>query len=130
MEILEMNIAFPGDARITAEFDGVRIQAGGEGEPSPFDLFLASIGTCVGIKVLRFCQERSISTTGLSIKQRMHYHPDRKMVAKIELIIDLPPGFPTKYYDAVIRTADTCGVKKHLIDPPEIVVSPVVHESG
>jgi ribosomal protein S12 methylthiotransferase accessory factor len=52
------------------------------------------------------------------------------MVEKIELIIDLPPGFPIRYHDAVMRAANMCGVKKHLVDPPEIVVSTVVHESG
>ena len=123
-----MNIMFPGDTRMTAEIDGVLVHTGGEDEPSPFDLFLVSIGTCAGSKVLRFCQERSISTAGLNIKQRMFFNPDRNMFEKIELIIDLPPGFPTKYYDAVIRVANTCGVKRHLVDPPEIVVSTVVHE--
>ncbi len=128
MEIRDMNIMFPGDTRMTAEIDGVLVHTGGEDEPSPFDLFLVSIGTCAGSKVLRFCQERNISTAGLNIKQRMFFNPDRNMFEKIELIIDLPPGFPTKYYDAVIRVANTCGVKRHLVDPPEIVVSTVVHE--
>ncbi len=128
MEIFDMDIAFPGDTRMTAEIDGAVIHTGGQDEPSPFDLFLASIGTCAGIKVLRFCQERHISTTGLTIKQRMFYNADRNMFERIELIIDLPAGFPIKYYDAIIRVANTCGVKKHLIEPPEVVVSTTVHE--
>jgi putative redox protein len=128
MNIFDLDISFPGDTRMTAEIDGVSIHTGGEDEPSPFDLFLVSIGTCAGIKVLRFCQERHISTTGLTMKQRMFYSSNRNMIEKIELIIDLPPGFPMKYYDAVVRVAHTCGVKRHLIEPPDIVVSTVVHE--
>jgi putative redox protein len=128
MNVFDMDITFPGDTRMTAEIDGVSIHTGGEDDPSPFDLFLASIGTCAAIKVLRFCQERQIATADLHMKQRMFYSPDRNMIEKIELVIDLPSGFPIKYYDAVVRVAHTCGVKKHLIEPPDIVVSTVAHE--
>jgi putative redox protein len=122
METYDMHVFFPGDMRVDAEIHGVRIPTGGEGEPSPFDLFLAGIGTCSGIKVLRFCQERSLPTENLRIKQRMSYNPDSNMIEKIELDIQLPPGFPEKYHDAVIRSANTCGVKRHLINPPEFDV--------
>jgi putative redox protein len=128
METFDMDILFLGDTRMITEIDGAHVHTGGEDDPSPFGLFLASIGTCAGIKVLRFCQERHISTTGLAMKQRIFYSSDRNMIEKIELIIDLPSGFPAKYYNAVIRAANTCGVKKHLTEPPEIVVSTVVHE--
>ena len=128
METFDMRITFPGDIRMTAEIDGAVVHTGGEDEPSPFDLFLASIGTCAGIKVLRFCQERHIPTTGLNITQRMFYDPNHNMIQKIELIINLPLNFPMRYYNAVIRVANTCGVKKHLAEPPDIVVSTVAHE--
>ena len=128
MEIIDMHITFPGDTRMTAEIDGTLIHTGGDDEPSPFDLFLASIGTCAGIKVLRFCQERHIPTTDLNITQRIFSNPDRNMISKIELIIDLPLNFPMKYYNAVMRVANTCGVKKHLAEPPDIVISTVARE--
>lgn len=122
METFDLDVFFPGDTRVDAEIDGVRIPTGGEGEPSPFDLFLAGIGTCSGIKVLRFCQERGLPTENLHIKQRMSYNPDSKMIEKIELDIQLPSDFPEKYYDAVVRAANTCGVKRHLVHPPEFDV--------
>ena len=122
METYEMDIFFPGETRVDALMDGVRIPTGGDGEPSPFDLFLASIGTCSGIKVLRFCQEREIPTEDLQVRQRMFYNSDTRMFEKIEIDIQLPPGFPEKYKAAVVRAAETCGVKKHLINPPEFDV--------
>jgi len=128
MEMFDMEIVFPGETRVDAWLDGVRIATGGEGEPSPFDLFLAGIGTCSGIKVLRFCQERALSTEGLSIQQRMFANPDTHMIEKISMEIRLPANFPDKYKDAVIRAAESCGVKKHLINPPafEIFTSAAV----
>lgn len=118
VETLDMAIAFTPDSRITAELDGARVSVGGEGEPSAFDLFLAGIGTCSAVKVQRFCQERGIPTADISLTQRMHYNPEANRFEKIELLIHLPEDFPARYHAAVIRAAETCGVKKHILNPP------------
>lgn len=124
-----MEIVFPGNKRVDAIFNGtvVRtdqpVQAGGDGTaPAPFDLFLASIGTCAGIYVLGFCQARGIPTDGIKLIQRMNYNYQKRLFDKIEVEIQLPPDFPEKYKAAVIHAADNCAVKKHLLNPPEIVV--------
>ncbi len=41
--------------------------------PTPFELFLASIGTCAGYYVLSFCRARAISTDGIRLTQTMTY---------------------------------------------------------
>ncbi len=127
--MFEMEIVFPGNKRVDAIFNGtvVRtdqpVQAGGDGTaPAPFDLFLASIGTCAGIYVLGFCQARGIPTDGIKLIQRMNYNYQKRLFDKIEVEIQLPPDFPEKYKAAVIHAADNCAVKKHLLNPPEIVV--------
>lgn len=125
-----MEIVFPGNKRVDAIFNGtvVRtdqpVQAGGDGTaPAPFDLFLASIGTCAGIYVLGFCQARGIPTDGIKLIQRMNYNYQKRLFDKIEVEIQLPADFPEKYKAAVIHAADNCAVKKHLLNPPEIVVT-------
>ncbi len=127
--MFEMEIVFPGNKKVDAIFDGKviktdqPIQAGGDGTaPAPFDLFLASIGTCAGIYVLGFCQARGIPTDGIKLIQRMNYNYQKRLFDKIELEIILPPEFPEKYKAAVINAADNCAVKKHLLNPPEIIV--------
>jgi putative redox protein len=97
--------------------------------PAPFALFLASIGTCAGIYVLSFCQQRGLSTDGLKIVQRMSTNPFTRMVEQIELDIQLPPDFPEKYKDAVIRSAELCAVKKHLENPPQFNVHTSVSQA-
>ncbi len=119
METYDMAVTFPGDDRIHAEIGGVLIRTEEEGTASPFDLFLAGIGTCSAYKVLAFCRERDIPTGGLHITQRMHYNKEVNRIEKIELQIHLPEGFPPGYHDAVVRAANTCGVKKHILNPPE-----------
>ena len=122
---MEMTIDFPGGKRVDAHFDDFVVktdqppQSGGDGSaPTPFLTFLASIGTCAGIYVLGFCQQRSIPTEGIKIGQRMEVDRATGMVSKVFLDIHLPVGFPEKYKDAVIRSADQCAVKKHLAHPP------------
>jgi ribosomal protein S12 methylthiotransferase accessory factor len=122
---MEMEITFPGGARVDANFGGFTlktdqpVQGGGQGSaPTPFATFLASIGTCAGIYVLGFCQQRGIPTNGIKIVQRMHSDRMTGLVGQIDLEIQLPPDFPAKYKDAVIRSAEQCAVKKHLEHPP------------
>ncbi|NTU63365.1 MAG: osmotically inducible protein OsmC [Chloroflexi bacterium] len=122
---MEMEITFPGGARVDAHFGGFTlktdqpIQGGGDGSaPTPFATFLASIGTCAGIYVLGFCQQRGIPTRDIKIVQRMHGDRMTGLIGQIDLEIQLSPDFPEKYKDAVIRSAEQCAVKKHLEHPP------------
>ncbi|MDP2898150.1 MAG: OsmC family protein [bacterium] len=133
---MDMEIVFPGGKRVDAVYRGLTIKTdqskfgGGEGSaPAPFDLFLASIGTCAGIYVLSFCQERAIPTENMKLVQRMERDAEKKMIRKIEIEIQLPPSFPEKYKQAVVKAAHLCAVEKHLEDPPHIEIRTTVLSS-
>ena len=122
---MEMIIDFPGGARVDAHFGPFTVKTdqppsgGGEGSAAtPFQTFLASLGTCTGIYVLGFCRNRGLPTDGIRIIQRMQSNPATGLVGKVELEIQVPPDFPEKYYAALIRSAEQCAVKKHLENPP------------
>jgi putative redox protein len=126
---MEMTIDFPGGDRVDAHFGAYTVmtdQPGVKGEPGsapmPFDLFLASIGTCAGIYILGFCKQRNLPTEGLRIVQRIHSDPKTGMTEKIDLEIHTPIGFPEKYLPSLVRSAELCKVKKHLETPPRFNV--------
>lgn len=126
---MEMEITFPGGARVDAAFDNFVIETdqppaeGGEGSaPTPFSLFLASIGACAGIYVLSFCRHRGVPTQNIRIRQRVEGDLEKQQVCSVTLDILLPPDFPAKYARAVARMAEMCAVKKHLDDPPTFKV--------
>ena len=126
---MEMEIVFPGGARVDAVMGNMVIETNQDGSaPAPFGLFLASIGTCAGIYVLSFCQHRGLSTEGVKVVQRMHMNPDTRMVDQVDLDIVVPPDFPEKYHAALIRAADQCAVKKHMEQPPTFNVQTRVEE--
>jgi ribosomal protein S12 methylthiotransferase accessory factor len=73
--------------------------------------------------VLGFCRERGLSAEGLKIVQKVFRDPADRMVERIELDIQLPIGFPNKYRQAVIHSAELCAVKKHLEHPPRFQIT-------
>jgi len=118
---MEMIIDFPGGARVDAHFGPFTVptdQPPAASAPTPFAVFLASIGTCAGIYVLGFCRQRGLPTDGIRIVQRVVSNPLTQMVDSIDLEIQVPPDFPEKYYDALVKSANQCKVKKTLETPP------------
>lgn len=129
---MEILVDFPGGSRVDAHFAGFTVptdQPPIASAPSPFEVFLASIATCAGIYVLGFCQKRGLSTTGIQIIQRTHSNAATGMIEQIDIEIHVPPGFPQKYLDSLIRSAELCKVKKHLEQPPVFNVTTQVELS-
>jgi len=123
---MEMLIDFPGGSRVDAHFGNFVVptdQPPMASAPTPFEVFLSSIGTCAGIYVLGFCQQRGLSTNGIQIVQRTHSDPLSGLVDQIDLEILVPPTFPEKYRDSLIHSAELCKVKKHLEKPPKFNVT-------
>ena len=132
---MDMIIDFPCRACVDAHFCPFTVhtdQPPVASAPTPFDTFLASIGTCAGIYVLGFCQQRGLPTDGLRIIERAHNDPQRGMVGKIDLEIQVPPTFPEKYLPSLVRAAELCAVKKHFEQPPviDVVTRMVTSEPG
>jgi ribosomal protein S12 methylthiotransferase accessory factor len=128
-----MIVTFPGGSRVDAQFGQHTIRtdqpvrSGGEDSaPAPFSVFLASIATCAGVYVLGFCQQRRLPTEGIKLVQRLEVDRATGLVAKIGIDIQVPPGFPEKYHEALVRAANQCAVKKHLEHPPSFDVRTVV----
>ena len=127
---MDMKITFPGGKKVNAEYNGFihetdqsRVSGGEESAPEPFSVFLSSIGTCAGIYVLRFCQQREIDPNGMEIIQSMNFNPSSGMIDRINLNIILSEDFPDKYKKAVIKSANLCAVKKHMENPPRFEIT-------
>lgn len=124
-----MTVTFPGGKRVDAEYHGYSIRtdqpptSGGEGTaPPPFDLFLASIATCAGIYAKGYCDTRGISAEGLALEMRIERDEAERRISKLVLEFTLPADFPEKHRDGLIRAAELCAVKKHILHPPEFEV--------
>lgn len=121
----DMIISFGGGKKVNAEVRGFTIrtdqpeQAGGEGSaPEPFTLFLASVGTCAGVYLSSFCQNRGIPVDGIRIVQSNVPREGGRGIARILLNIELPADFPEQYREAVVNVVNLCAVKKQILEPP------------
>ncbi len=133
---MEITITFPGGKKVNADLNGTviatdqpKLQGGDGTAPAPYALFLASLGTCAGIYVLSFCQERKIPTEGVTLTQRMEYvkTPEgRSSLDRIVIDINVPADFPEKYHKALVKVADQCAVKKTILNPPKFEINTVV----
>ncbi|HET6922374.1 MAG TPA: OsmC family protein [Anaeromyxobacteraceae bacterium] len=128
----EILVTLPGGRRVEAQLgahlvrtDQARDLGGEDGAPSPFQLFLASIGTCAGIFVQGFCQKRGLPFERIRILERPSYAADGTLTG-VDLDIQVPPDFPEKYRDALVRVADQCSVKKAIQAQPRFAVRTVV----
>ena len=123
---MEMIIDFPGGSRADAHFGSFTVvtdQPPVASAPSPFEIFLSSIGTCAGIYVLGFCKQLNLPTEGIPIVEQINYSLATGMVETIGLKIQVPAGFPEKYRDSLIHSAELCAVKKHLEKPPRFEIT-------
>lgn len=124
-QIMEILIDFPGGARVDAHIGNFTVktdQPPDASAPTPFVLFLSSLGTCAGIYVLEFCQRRGLPSEGIRLVQHVNRNPATGMVEDMDITIQVPPTFPEKYLPALINSAELCLVKKHLEKPPKIEV--------
>lgn len=127
---MEMKVYFPDNLRVDAEYKGFTIQTdqpvggGGDGSaPAPFDLFIASLGTCAGIFMLTFMKQRSIDPEGSGLTLTTERDPATGMIGKIGFDLHLPAGFPEKYEAAIVRAVEQCSVKRHVQNPPAFTVA-------
>lgn len=122
-----IDVTFPKGKQVSANIKGFDlltdqpVRAGGDGEAaSPFDFFLSSLATCAGFYAVSFCQAREIDTAGMTLELFREVNPETKLIENIQIKLNVPEGFPSKYEKAIIKAMDQCSVKKHLDNPPVI----------
>ncbi len=124
---MDIEVDFGQGAQVNAYFNGFTVATdqpeklgGFNTAPAPYDYFLASLATCAGFFIARFCQKRDISLEGISLKMRDTHNDKTHLVERIEIEITLPASFPEKYHSALIKATNECSVKKTLQNPPVI----------
>lgn len=123
-----MTVSFPGGKRVSAHFRDHEVvtdqplRDGGEGTaPSPFDLLLVSLATCTGFYVSSFCDSRGLPLDDIRVS--MNWSPgEGRPLGDVEIRIETPPDFPSRYLKPLERAAGHCTVKRTLADPPSVRV--------
>ena len=120
----EIIVRLTGGRRVEAELNGHHVltdqpqsNGGEDTAPSPFQVFLASLGTCAGIFVQGFCAKRGIPYKDIRLIERPTYGSTGALES-VEFELQLPPDFPANYQQALLRVVDQCSVKRVIESPP------------
>ncbi len=121
-------VTFPGNKKIDVAFnkfiiktDQAKESGGDESAPEPFDVFIASIGTCAGIYAKSFCDVRKLSTDNMHIFIDVLFVEGQKLMEQVTITLHVNQGFPEKYIKPIIKSMNGCAVKNQL--HPDIKVN-------
>jgi len=116
---MNIDIRFNETGKIIPSFNGKEITM----DESPYMIYLATTGMCSAVYVRAFLTQRGMSLEDVTLTQKITYNRMTNMVENMEVKVDLPDTFPTKYNKAIKATVDQCPVKKHMVTPPTVLVS-------
>lgn len=83
---------------------------GGDRGPTPPEVFVASLGSCVAALVANYCNKANLSTEGLTVDVAYEKASDPTRLANVQVIIDMPNTDISGRENAIRRVADHCPV--------------------
>lgn len=99
------------------------VDAGGsDAAPTPVELFVASLASCVAHYVRRFLVRHSLPTEGMTVDAEFTMADRPARVDEINVSIGLPEGVPAERRPALLAVASHCTVHNTLEDPPEVSI--------
>jgi uncharacterized OsmC-like protein len=92
--------------------------------PTPTELYVAGLASCVGFYAGRFLRRHGIDGDGLGVECSFSMAEDRPArVDAIDLVVQLPDGFPDEQRDRLMAVVERCTVHNSFVQPPEVRIS-------
>jgi ribosomal protein S12 methylthiotransferase accessory factor len=128
--ILEAAVTYPSGTSMRAQAKDLVVEVGPPphrgGDPDaygPFDLLLCALATCTGFPVMDFLRKRGIPTEGAAVRIKAVRGEESHILEKVDIEIVVPPEFPDKYREALVRAAGLCFIKEQLGKAPEFTTT-------
>jgi putative redox protein len=91
--------------------------------PTPTELFVASLASCVGFYARRYLARHHLPTTGLTVTADYTMGTRPARVTDIRVDIDVPDGVPADRREALLAVASHCTVHNTLADDPQVTIA-------
>jgi putative redox protein len=96
------------------------IEDGGEDTaPTPTELFLGGLASCVAFYAERFLRRHGLTAEGLTVSCTYRWAENPHRVGQIDLDVDAP-GLSQEKLEAFKRVIDHCTVHNSLLQPPAV----------
>ncbi|HEX5336001.1 MAG TPA: OsmC family protein [Propionicimonas sp.] len=96
---------------------------GDDTAPTPTELFIASLASCVAFYARRYLKRHDLPTGGLAVESTFEMGARPARVAGIDLRLILPEGVPPERLDALLAVAGHCTVHNTLSARPEVSIT-------
>ena len=98
------------------------VDAGGEDlAPTPTELFVASLASCVAFYAGRYLTRHGLSREGLGVSVTYRMATDRPArVTHIHLMVRVPAALPAHRWPALQAVVEHCTVHNSLTTPPDV----------
>ena len=92
--------------------------------PTPTELFVAGLASCVAFYGGRYLRRHGISERGFEVDGAFAFALDRPArVGEIELMVRLPEGFPRGRRAAFLAVLEHCTVHNSIVSTPRIQIA-------
>jgi len=78
--------------------------------PTPPELFIASLGSCVAAFVAHYCEQAGLDSEGLTVDVTFDKVPDPTRLENIAVVVNLPNADISKRRNALLRVCEHCVV--------------------
>jgi putative redox protein len=91
--------------------------------PTPTELFIASLASCVAFYARRYLARHNLPTDGLAVEATFEMGTKPARVAGIDMHLIVPEGVPDDRLGALLAVATHCTVHNTLASEPEVSIS-------
>jgi putative redox protein len=100
------------------------VAAGGEDTaPTPTELFVASLATCVAFYARRYLARHELPTSGLQVTGTYDMAQRPARVGRVSIDITLPLGVPGDRREPLLAVASHCSVHNSLVMAPVVTIA-------
>ena len=97
---------------------------GTDAGPTPTELFVGGLVSCVAFYAGRFLERHGIERDGLSVTCEWEMASERpNRVGSIEIRLGLPSGSPQEHYDRLMAVVEHCTVHNSMMQMPEVHIT-------
>ncbi len=114
---------FEIDIRQHLQYVDQPISDGGtDSAPTPTELFVASLASCVAFYARRFLVRHDLPTDGLAVTATFSMAERPARVGEITVEVTTPKGLPEERRAALLAVASHCTVHNSLEQPPAVSI--------
>jgi N-acetylglucosamine malate deacetylase 2 len=95
---------------------------GADTGPTPTELFVASLASCVGFYTRRHLARHNLDPKGLSVEASYTVGTKPARVTAVQITIHAPAGLPEKRREALVAVAGRCTLHNSMTTPPAITL--------